>query len=195
MTKRDFLQVLRAHLSQMTPEEREKQLAYYEELFDDMMEDGMTEAEAAAHLGDPALIAEELLSQLPLGDLVKSRVRPEGGWTALNIVLLVLGSPVWLPLLLTAAVLVLVFLLLAWVLVLVYGAVVFSLGAAAVGSLLAIPFGLLSVTLLPALGAALICGGLCLLLALGLPPLCRAVARFCAWLVKKIKSLFIKKEG
>lgn len=194
MSKLEFIRALRGALGQMPPEERETQIAYYEELIDDMCEDGMSEEEAVAHLGDPAAVAQELLSQLPLSTLVKTGMRPKGGWTALTIILLVLGAPVWLPLLISALVIVLSLLLVLWVLVLVYAVVVLALGVSAVASLAAVPFGIVSFPLLPALGAALVCGGLCVLLALGLPPLCRAAGRFCAWMFKKIKSLFIKKE-
>ena len=53
MTKLEYLQRLRAALAPLPAEEREKQLAYYEELFDDMLEDGIGEEEASSHLGAP----------------------------------------------------------------------------------------------------------------------------------------------
>ena len=102
MNKSEFLHILRSCLGQLTAEEREQNIAYYEELFSDMLEEGMSEEEAAAHLGDPEQIAREILAEQPLPLLVKSRVRPSGGWTALSITLIVLGSPVWLPLLMAA---------------------------------------------------------------------------------------------
>ena len=43
MTKAEYLDRLRKRLELMPPEEREKQLAYYDELFSDMLEDGTTE--------------------------------------------------------------------------------------------------------------------------------------------------------
>ena len=42
----------------------------------------LTEEEAAARLGDPEEIAKELLRDMPMSELVRSRVRPSGGWTA-----------------------------------------------------------------------------------------------------------------
>ena len=51
MNKAEFLDTLRRALSQLPPEELEKQIAYYEELFADMREDGLSEQEAAAKLG------------------------------------------------------------------------------------------------------------------------------------------------
>ena len=196
MTKADYLQVLRAHLTQMPPEERESHLAYYEELIDDMLEDGMTEAEAAEHLGDPAVIAQELLTELPLGTLVKTRVRPSGGWTALTVVLLVLGSPVWLPLLLSLAVVVLALLIVLWSLVLSFGIVVLALGLSAPAAIIGMFLGYAGTgSLLTVIGAALICAGLCVLGVLAFPAIFRGAARLCTALFRWIKSLFIKKEG
>ena len=99
MTKAEYLERLRVSLALMPPEEREAQLAYYEELFDDMLEDGMSEAEAAAHLGAPEDVAETLLAEIPMSTLVKNRVQAQGKPSALTVVLLVLGAPLWLPLL------------------------------------------------------------------------------------------------
>ena len=98
MSKQEFLEALRAALAQMPAEEREKQIAYYDELIADMCEDGMSETEAVAHLGDPRAIAEELLTALPLGTLIKTSMKPKKDWSPLAIVLIVLGFPVWFPL-------------------------------------------------------------------------------------------------
>ena len=40
MNKSEFLHVLRSCLGQLTAEEREQNIAYYEELFRDMLEEG-----------------------------------------------------------------------------------------------------------------------------------------------------------
>ena len=100
MTKADFLQLLERALSQLSEEERRANLEYYSELLDDMLEEGMTEAEATAKLGSPAAIAESILQEMPLSKLVSTRMKPKSGWTPLAIILAVVGSPVWVPLLL-----------------------------------------------------------------------------------------------
>ena len=103
MTKADFLQLLERALAQLPEEERRANLEYYSELLDDMLEEGMTEAEATAKLGSPSQIAQSILQEVPLGKLVSTRMKPKSGWTPLAIVLAVVGSPVWVPLLLLAA--------------------------------------------------------------------------------------------
>ena len=194
MSKAEFLRALRANLGQMPPEELAKQLAYYEELIDDMLEDGMSEQDAMAKLGDPAAVAQELLTQLPLATLVKTGVRPKGGWTVPLILLMILGAPCWLPIVISIGAVLLSLLIVLWVLVLVYAVVVLALGLSAIAILAAVPFGLVSVSPWLAFGASLICGGLCVLGALAVPPICRGAAKLCASLFRGIKSLFIRKE-
>ena len=95
MNREEYLEKLRLALAQMPAEEKERQIAYYDELISDMCEDGMSETEATAKLGDPGKVAEELLAALPLGTLVKTRIKSAGSLSALAIVLLVLGFPLW----------------------------------------------------------------------------------------------------
>ena len=99
MSRAEFLRLLRWRLAQMPQSEIEKNVAYYDEMFSDMIEDGMTEEEAAARLGDPEEIAKELLRDMPMSELVRSRVRPSGGWTAFSILLAVVLYAVLLVLL------------------------------------------------------------------------------------------------
>lgn len=194
MSKSEFLQILRDRLAQLPAEERERNLAYYDELFSDMTEDGMSEEEAAAHLGDPDRIAEEILAEMPLPKLMKSRVRPAGGWTALNITLLVLGSPVWLPLLLAGAALILSLYVVLWALILSVLAVAVAVGASAVALVLAAVFGYMRATGLLLVGAGLICAGLCLLTGLLFAAMCRGAVHAGRWLYHQVKKLFIKRS-
>ncbi len=195
MSKLEFMDALRRALSQLPPEELDKQLAYYEELFADMQEDGLSEQEAAARLGDPAQIAQELLTELPLGTLVKTRVKAAGGLSGLNVALLVLGFPLWFPLLLSFGAVLLAILVTLWSLVLALAAVVLALGLGAIALIVAIFVRVVTAPPLLLIGAALVVGGLCVLGALALKPLCRGMAKLCALLFKWIKSLFIKKEA
>ena len=50
MTKKEFLARLRRGLAQLPPEEREERLAFYSEMIDDRMEEGLSEQEAVASL-------------------------------------------------------------------------------------------------------------------------------------------------
>lgn len=195
MNKSEFLHILRSCLGLLTAEEREQNIAYYEELFSDMLEEGMSEEEAAAHLGDPEQIAREILAEQPLPLLVKSRVRPSGGWTALSITLIVLGSPVWLPLLMAAAAVILSVFVVIWALILSVLAVALAGGISAVALVFAGIFGYLNISGFLMLGLVLICAGLCLLTGLLAVALGRAAVRGGKWLWRQFKKLFIKREG
>ena len=160
MTKADFLQLLERALAQLPEEERQANLEYYSELLDDMLEEGMTEVEATAKLGSPSQIAQSILQEVPLGKLVSTRMKPKSGWTPLAIVLAVVGSPVWVPLLLLAAALVLSLFVSIWALGVAAVAVVVGLAVAVVAApILAIRAAVLTLPL----GLLLLGGGLVLL--------------------------------
>lgn len=186
MTKAEYLAKLRECLALMPPEEREAQLAYYEELFDDMLEDGMSEAEVAEHLGAPEQVAEELLAEIPMTTLVKNRVKASGRPSALTIVLLVLGAPLWLPLLISAFAVLLSLLISLWAVGLSLGVVLPAVGVSLVGAGLGALLGRVTLPLLIALGSVLVGLGVLILgvllmgvIARGLARLCRAVWRGC----------------
>lgn len=186
MTKAEYLARLRESLALMPPEEREAQLAYYEELFDDMLEDGMSEAEAAAHLSAPEQVAEELLAEIPMTTLVKNRVKANGRPSALTVVLLVLGAPLWLPLLIAAFAVLLSLLISLWAVGLSVGIALPAAGVALIGLGLGTLLGQITLPLLIALGFVL-CGlGVLILgvllvgwIARGLWRLCRSIWRGC----------------
>ena len=196
MTKADFLQLLERALAQLPEEERRRNLEYYSELLDDMLEEGMTEAEATAKLGSPGQIAQNILQEMPLGKLVTTRMKPKSGWTPLAIILAVVGSPVWVPLLLAAAALVLGMFVSLWALGVVAVAVVVGLAVIVVAApIVAIRAAVLTLPLgLVLLGAGLVLLGLCVLGGLMAVELCRLLWQLTVWLVHKIKGLFIRKE-
>ena len=196
MSKADFLRLLERALMQLSEEERQKNLEYYSELLDDMMEEGMTEAEATAKLGSPNQIAQSILQEMPLGKLVSTRMKPKSGWTPLAIVMAVVGSPVWVPLLLATVAIVLAVFVSIWALGFAAVAVVIALAVAVVAApifavraaVMTLPLGLML------LGAGLVLLGLCVLGGLMAVELCKLLWQLTVWLAHKIKGLFIRKE-
>ncbi len=197
MTKIDFLDALKGRLSQLPPEELEKQQAYYSELIDDMTEDGMDEALAVEKLGDVSKIAETILQEVPFQVLVKSRVRPGGGWTALSIILLILGSPVWVPILATIFAVVLSVYLVIWAVIVTLFAVVISIvitGLALIIASIVIATHNLPLALM-VLGGGAACAGLSILAFLGALAVAKGLVKLTVIIARWIKSLFIKKEA
>lgn len=129
MDKSAFLSALQTALDGLPPEDTARFLAFYDEAIADRMEDGASEGEAVAALGAPDEIARQILEELPLPQLVRAKMKPRRAWRVWEIVLLAVGSPVWLPLLLAAAVLLLTFYLLLWTLVAVLYTLDLSLAA------------------------------------------------------------------
>ena len=98
MNKRKFLFKLKRALWGCPPSEIRNRLAFYAEMIDDRVEEGLTEKEAVADIGDPKKIAEEIRAET--GDRKKKDRAPMGTGAK---VLIALGSPVWLSFLIAAA--------------------------------------------------------------------------------------------
>ena len=196
MTKAEFLARLTAALSQLPAAERERAAAYYSEMIDDRMEDGMDEAAAVAALGAPEELARQALLEQPLGRLMRSRLH-RGGWTALQITLIVLGSPVWLSLAVAFFAVIAAVYISIWAVIVSLWAAVASLG---IGGLAAMTAGVYFAgaegpnALLLCLGAGLVCLGLGLAMALAVKELSALLVRLTGRFLRAVKSLFVRKE-
>ena len=102
MNQEIFLQTLRLRLQALPEAERERCVEDYRGMILDRMEDGASEEEAIAELGSPEEIARQILEEVPLTTLVKERVRPKRSLRGWELALLILGAPVWLPLMIAA---------------------------------------------------------------------------------------------
>ena len=196
MNKQEFLAKLQNSLSGLPREEVEERLAFYREMIEDRMEDGIPEEEAVAALGSPMEIAEEILCEMPLTKLVKARVRAER--RRRGDALLWGLSPLWIPLLLVGAVLLLALYVVLWSVVVSLWAVVVSLTACALGGILYLPFGLASGNAGSAVGlfgAGLLLAGLGILFLLATLEVTRGVIRLCGLLPRAVKRIFIRKES
>lgn len=91
MSKEEFLQSLERLLKSLSKSEREKSLSYYSEIIDDYMEDGYSEEDAVEQVGNPGVIAQEILEEQE----GKEGRQLSGGMKGLIAVLLVLGFPLW----------------------------------------------------------------------------------------------------
>ena len=103
MNKEAFLAALRNALTGLPQDDVEERLAFYGEMIDDRMEEGMTEEEAVAGLDPVDEIAAQTVADIPLTRLVRETMNPGRRLRAWEIVLLVLGSPIWLSLLIALA--------------------------------------------------------------------------------------------
>lgn len=169
MNKEQFLAAIRERLSALPRDDVEKSLDYYGEMIDDRVEDGLSEEQAVEAMGTVDEIAAQILMDTPLPKLVKAKVKPERALRAWEIVLLAVGSPVWVPLTLAAVILFAAMYIVLWSLVVCLYAVDLSFAAAGVsgiaGGVIRVCMGN-PVQALCLVGAGLVCAGLAVFLFL-----------------------------
>ena len=102
MTKLDFINELNQKLVGLPQKELEDRIGFYAEMIDDMIDDGLGEEEAVASIGSVDEIAEQIISEIPISKIAKERIKPKKKLSALSIVLIALGSPIWFSLLVAA---------------------------------------------------------------------------------------------
>ena len=98
MNKQEFLTALRQGLSGLPIEDTEERLNFYSEMIDDQVEEGKSEEEAVASIGSVDEILSQILSEVPLTQIVKKKIKPKRRLRTWEIVLLAVGSPLWLSL-------------------------------------------------------------------------------------------------
>ncbi len=166
MKKEEFLNKLRSRLNGLPKSDIEERISFYSEMIDDRVSEGKTEDDAVADLGGVEAVVREIASDTPLVNLVTERIKPKRTLKGWEVALIVLGFPLWFPLIITFISLLFVFYVLIWVGVIV----VFSLFVSMIGCALAgiismlsgqlggIPggFGLSIGTFLFGLGAAIL---------------------------------------
>lgn len=197
MNKQEFLVQLRRGLSGLPREDVEERLTFYSEMIDDRTEEGLSEAEAVCEIGQVDEIISQIISDIPLTKLVKEKIKPRRTLRIWETVLLVLGSPIWLSLLIAALAVMLSLYAVLWCVLISLWAVFVSLIGCALGGIAAgigFAFGAGGLTGIAVTGAGIVCAGLSVFMFFG----CRAATKGTLTLTKKlviqVKNCFIKKE-
>ena len=196
MNRDAFLSAVEARLKGLSPEEQRRWLDYYGEMIDDRVEDGLSEEEAVAAMGSAEEVAAQILMDTPLAQLVKARVKSERKLRPWEIVLLVLGSPVWVPLLATAAILLLTLYLLIWVLVLLVYVLELSFAAVSLAGFAGCVMTLLNHnggSPLFLLGVGIACAGLTVLGWFACAAVTKGCVRLSRSILKKLKTCIVGK--
>lgn len=197
MSKQEFLVQLRKGLSGLPQEDIEERLTFYSEMIDDRMEEGLSELEAVSAIGTVDAIITQILSDTPLTKLVKEKAKPKRTVKPLEIVLLILGSPIWLSLLIAAFAIILAAYIVVWSVVITLWSIEASFAACTLGGIVSaavFSFQGNGFTGLAMLSAGVICAGLSIFMFYG----CKAATKGILLLTKKmalgIKTLFVGKE-
>lgn len=198
MTKREFLEELRKRLSDLNDEDFAASVAYYEEMIDDRMEDGLSEEEAVKEVGSPAEAASQILEEIPLGKIIKARVKPKNKLPVWAIVLLIVGSPIWLSLLIAAVSVVISVYASLWSAVVSLWASELAFAVGSVASLTSAPvlFAMGHVwTGLASVGASLFLAGLSIFLFFGCFYATKGMFVLSKQIFLLIKRAFVRKEA
>lgn len=198
MNRQEFFAALRSGLSGLPQEDVQRTLDFYGEMVDDYMEDGMSEGEAVAAVGPVRDIAAQILAETPLPKLVRAKVQPKQPLKAWEVVLLVLGSPVWLPLLFAAILVILSCYVAVWSVIVSLYAVDLSLVLCAVASIFGAFLSLPSNGVLPCIfliGVGLMSAGLSVLLFFTFNKVSAWILRLSKRALLVVKFRFLQKEG
>ena len=192
MNKAEFTQQLTNSLAGLSQYDVNRSVDYYTEMIDDRVEDGMTEEDAVAALGSIDEIRSKILEEVPITKIVKEKMTPKRSFGAGEIVLLVLGAPLWLPLLLAGIIVILAIYISFW-------SIIFSLYVADLSVFISGLAGLIVAAIKPGgpLGALFYAGcgialiGVAILLFFGFNQVTKGLLYISKMIILGIKKLFV----
>lgn len=197
MNKSEFLVKLGNGLSGLPKKDIEERLNFYNEMIEDRIEEGISEEEAVAAIGSADEIASQIIADTPFVKIAKERIKPKRRLTVLEIIFLVLGSPIWLSLLIALFAVVFSLYVSLWAVIISLWAVFGSLIASAVGVVLAgiiLAINGKAFSGVALISAGLVIGGLSIFAFYGCEFATKGIVIFTKKTAVLIKNRFVKKE-
>lgn len=196
MTKLEFILALNERLSVFSKEDVRERINFYSEMIEDRVEEGISEEDAVAAIGSVDEIVAQIKGELsPTKETVKPQNQGLGAW---EIVLLVLGFPLWFPLLITAVAVAFSIFVTLWSVIISLWSVFALLAVCAFSAVFSgavLAFGPSALLGFAMIGAGLVLTGASILFFF----VCRAASAGTVWLTKMIvrgiKRCFTKKEA
>lgn len=198
MNKEQFAQQLKRNLSGLPQKDLNERINFYFEMIDERMADGLSEEESVSALGSIDEITTQIISDTSLIKIARKRIRPKRHLSALEIVLLALGSPIWVSIIIATFAIILSVYISFWsVIISLWAAFVailcFALCIIVSGAIFAVKSNLFKGLAIVISG--LICAGLAILLYF----VCSVVTKGAVSLTRKlaiwIKYHIMKKEA
>ena len=195
MNKNDFILRLREGLSGLPEDEKEEHISFYSEMIDDRVEEGFSEEDAVFAVGDLNEIIVGITADSPASATNKKKksVKKLAWWV---ILLLALGSPIWLSIGISAIAVIFSLYAVMWSVIAALWSAEVSVIAVGIYSIAAgsgMIFGGSTLSGIALFGAAIFLAGISILLLLG----CKSATKHTVLLTKSvalwIKGLFLKK--
>lgn len=195
MTKLNFLMLLHEQLLGFPKKSVEEHLSFYSEMIEDRMEEGLSEEEAVAAVGNVEEIAAHIKAEI--APEKPEPVKKSRKWKTWEIVLLAAGSPIWISLLAAAFAVVVSLYAALW-------SVIVSLWAAFISLTVSAPAGIAagigylidgSMQGLMMFSAGFVCAGLAIFAFFGCKLATQGAARLSKTCFIGIRNLFTKKEA
>ena len=198
MMKKMFLERLKLRLSHLSKDEQEERISFYSEMIEDRIEDGLTEEEAVKSIGSIDELTKEVINDNEINfdkkqigirekknDFLKTIKEKKSGR---NILLIVLGFPIWFPLLISGIAVLFSLYIVGWSIIVSLWAVVLALAVSFIGgSVLGIIYLFQGANAI-ILGLSIACGGLAIFSFFGMKELTKLYCLFS----KKIIALIRK---
>jgi uncharacterized membrane protein len=197
MNRNEFFAALAKALSVLPPAEADKAINYYNEIFEDHLEEGLSEEAVVASLEPVDIIAQRIIDEIPMHTLIKAKARSmQTGSKTLNLVLLIVGFPIWFPLLMSFFAVLFAVYMVIWALIIVLFSIVLTFGFTALALILGSPFGFIAQLAIGALmiGGGLICAGLAILTFFPALYASKGLIHLTVLIARKVRSLFLRKE-
>jgi len=197
MSKQEFIDKLREKLIGLPKQDVEDRLAFYSEMIDDRIEEGLTEEEAILAIGSVDKIGPQIIAEIPLVKIAKEKIRPKRRLKTWEIIFLALGSPIWISLLIAACAVVFSLYVVLWSVIISIWSVFVSLVCCVIGLItagIALALGANAPTGIAFIGMGIACAGISVFLFYG----CAVATKGVLLLTKKItfgiKNCFVGKE-
>ena len=198
LTKHEFIRRLSEELAGIPKVELDERVSFYGEMIDDRIDEGYSEEEAVAAMGNVDSIIAQILSEVPLSKLIKEKIKPKRKMRTWEIVLLILGFPLWFPLLIAAVSVIFSLYVALWSVIISFWAVFTSFVACSVAGF-SVGAGIMIcsniLTGLAILSTSFVLAGLSIFTFFGCRAVSDGIIRFTKIFMLKLKSCFIKKEA
>ena len=200
MTKNEFLLELKNKLTKLPEKELLERVNFYSEMIDDLVEDGATEEDAVLKVGNANDIAKQILTDYLEENsslLDKINLVKKGKLTPWQITLLVVGSPIWISIIVSIFAVIISLFASVWAGIISLWAVGVSLAVSSLVGVIACVIYLVSSNVplgIVLLACGIICAGLSILFYYCNLILTKCTITVTKKLIKWLKKAFAKRE-